>query len=312
MKFTRFCSKLILNLSHTDGSNDQSPVVPRTENRINTASARLPKFVLPEFRGDPLEWQSFWDSFKASVDDKNIDDITNFNYLKTVSKGPAASAISGLMLTSENYAEAIDILSTRYGNKQLIISSHMDKLLSISAVVSVYDVTKIRNMYDELETHVRNLRSLNIDAKQYSPVLISIVMTKIPPEIRLVVSRIMPTNEEWDVDEWLKVLKREVESREMCSLLSSVTSTKPDQRHIERYRPEDFTTAALPVTDGRNQLHYYENGRQGYSHGGSNKINNRRPSSCIFCKREHAPSRWDVITDINARKSVLRNKGKFV
>ena len=223
--------------------------------------------------------------------------------------GPAASAISGLTLTSENYAEAIDILSTRYGNKQLIISRHMDKLLSISAVVSVYDVTKIRNMYDELETHVRNLRSLNIDAKQYSPVLISF-MTKIPPEIRLVVSRIMLPNEEWDVDELLKVLKREVELREMCNLMSSVTSNKPDQRRIERYRPGDFTAAAMPVTDGRNQLHYYENGRQGYSHGDSNKINNRRPYSCIFCKREHAPSRCDVITDIKARKSVLRNKGR--
>ena len=78
---------------------------------------------------------------------------------------------------------------------------------------------------------------------------------------------------------------------------------------IGRYRPGDFTAAALPVTDGRNQIHYYENGRQGYSHGGSNKINNRGPYSCISCKREHAPSRCDVITDIKARKSVLRNTG---
>ena len=117
-----------------------------------------------------------------------------FNYLKTALRGQALSAISGLSLTAENYKQAIDILKKRYGNKQL--SSHMDKLLSISPVTSLNDIGKIRNVYDEIEVHVRNLNSLKIDTKQYGPVLVSVVMSKVPEEIKLVISRAMPENNE--------------------------------------------------------------------------------------------------------------------
>jgi hypothetical protein len=30
-------------------------------------SARLPKLILPNFKGETTKWQSFWDSFKSAV-----------------------------------------------------------------------------------------------------------------------------------------------------------------------------------------------------------------------------------------------------
>lgn len=166
-----------LELSPKESMKNTDPNDSHCTNSINT---RLPEIVLPEFHGNPLEWQSFWDIFNEAIETKEIDDIMKFNYLKGVLRGPAAASIFGLTLTSKNYKEAIEILKNRYGNKQLIISSHMEKLLSINSVTSVYDITKIRSLYDELENHVRNLKSLQIDAKQYGPVLISIVMFKLP------------------------------------------------------------------------------------------------------------------------------------
>ena len=46
-------------------------------------------------------------------------------------EGPAAATITGLALTKENYKIAGDLLCGGYGNKQVIISSHMDSLFKL-------------------------------------------------------------------------------------------------------------------------------------------------------------------------------------
>ena len=104
------------------------------------------------------------------------------------------AAIHGLSLTSENYTETIEIINNRFGNKQLLITSNIDQLLSIPAAHSINHVKKIREVYDKIETHVRNLKCLDIDTKQYGPVLVSITMSKLPNEIKLIISQSMPIN----------------------------------------------------------------------------------------------------------------------
>ena len=50
------------------------------------------------------------------------------NYHRGLLEGLAASAISGLAFSNANYAIAIDILKERFGNKQIVISSHTDAM----------------------------------------------------------------------------------------------------------------------------------------------------------------------------------------
>ena len=56
--------------------------------------------------------------------------------MKSFLKGQALKAVEGLALTSENYKEAVTILEKRYGNKQLLISSHIEKLMNLPPVKS--------------------------------------------------------------------------------------------------------------------------------------------------------------------------------
>ena len=53
------------------------------------ASVKLPNLNIKHFSGNPLEFQTFFDSFDAAV--REID-----NYLRSFLKGPAAGCISGL------------------------------------------------------------------------------------------------------------------------------------------------------------------------------------------------------------------------
>ena len=187
----------------------------------NNSNGKLPNRSVKCFNGNPTEFQSFFDSFRTVIhENDSLKNIMEFNYLRKFLRGPALASISGLSLTSENYNQAIEILEKRYGNKQFLITSHNDQLLSILPVTSTNDIKKIRETYDKIETNVRNLCSLDIDTSQYGPVLISIVMSKLYEDCKLQISRSMRISHEWDVDELLAALLKEIESREMCSFMN--------------------------------------------------------------------------------------------
>ena len=70
--------------------------------------SRLPKLTLPTFEGDPLEWQTFWDSFDSAVHSNNVlSDVQRLNYLHTHLGGEASRAIAGFPLTSANYRQSV-------------------------------------------------------------------------------------------------------------------------------------------------------------------------------------------------------------
>ena len=60
--------------------------------------------------------ERFWDSFESAIHlNRSLSDVDKFNYLRSYLESTAAD---GLSLTSANYAEAVDILKKRFGNKQ--------------------------------------------------------------------------------------------------------------------------------------------------------------------------------------------------
>ena len=86
-------------------------------------------------------WMSFWDSYKVAIHDNDtLSEIEKFTYLRTVLEGVAEEAIKGLSLRASNYGNAIRILEARFGNKQQIVSKHMDVLLNMGAMASANDV----------------------------------------------------------------------------------------------------------------------------------------------------------------------------
>ena len=128
---------------------------------LNSVHARLPKLELKMFNGNPIDWSPFWDSFQSAVHmNQSLNAVDTFNYLKSLIYGQAAETISGFSLTDENYEEAVALLKERYGNKQVLISAHVESLLKLSAAVTI-ETKKLRAIYDQTEAHVRSLRGSN-------------------------------------------------------------------------------------------------------------------------------------------------------
>ena len=88
-----------------------------------------------------------------------------------------------------NYGKGIEILKKRFENRQMIISRHMKILLNLSAVSREHDLRALRWLYNEVEANVRSLKALGVGRDSYGTMLTSVLLTKLPPKIRLIVTR---------------------------------------------------------------------------------------------------------------------------
>ena len=151
--------------------------------------------------------------FEAAVDKKDdLTKIEKFTYLKGYLSGCALQSIEGFPLSNENYDEAFALLKDLYGNTQFIISTHMNNLIKLDKVNSC-NVSQLRQLYDKIEINVRALNTVGIDSEQFGPLLIPIVLEKLPNVIRLQISRELG-NENWNIDEFIKCINKEIAARE--------------------------------------------------------------------------------------------------
>ena len=193
----------------------------------------------------------------------------------------ALEAISGLTLTDANYDEAIDLLQKRFGNKQLIINKHMEQLLHVDGVASQNDTKGIRQLYDVIESNVRSLKSLGVSAESYGSLLSSVLMSKLPSELRLIASRKFGDSESWDFTELLGVIEEEVQARER----STTRANSEPTRGTETRRPKEHPTGAALFTE-------------------------TTTLKCCFCEREHASQDCRTVASIESRREVIRRTGR--
>ena len=83
--------------------------------------------------------------------------------MKSLLSEAPASIISGLSLTNDNYLQAVELLTERYGNPQVLIHSQMDVLVQLQKLPEEYSANDFRKFFDCVEVAVRNLRSLKVD-----------------------------------------------------------------------------------------------------------------------------------------------------
>ena len=96
------------------------------ETKVFTTGVKLPKISVPSFKGDLLNFSSFWEQFDITIHSKQqLTEAEKLAYLKdSLTDGPARHAIEHLVQTSENYVEAITCLRKRYDRPRLIHQAH--------------------------------------------------------------------------------------------------------------------------------------------------------------------------------------------
>jgi len=241
---------------------------------------KLPKLILRPFNGDMTTWTTFWESFESSVHmNKELSDIDKFNYLNSLLTGTAKEAVSGLSLTSANYKEAVAILKKRFGNVERIKSRHMELLMNIEAVHSSRDLKALRRFHDFIESHVRSLKALDVDSATYGSWLSSALLNRLPADLQLVISRKL-TGTNFELTPFLKQLEEEIDARERVN-------PKPLPVQQRKVADQHLSTATTLVSNV-----------------------NPTPTSCCFCQQQHPSSMCTTVTQVEARRDILKKSGR--
>lgn len=262
-------------------------------NTADTVSqVRLSKLIIEPFNGTILEFQSFIDQFNASVNrNSNLNDVEKLNYLKSLLTGAASETIAGLSMTDVNYKIAIDIITKRYGNKNLQIQAHVGQLLSIKTVSSIDNPAQLRTLLDQVVINICSLEALGVAGDTYSAILLPILVSKLPQNIRIVWSK--REGLDADVHDLLNFLSKEVKSLEIASNNIGLEIERPVVNH------NISVAAALPCSS-RNEsaaINDNLNSTQDQCYGAP---------LCIYCEGDHSSGACQKVTNIAKRRAIIR------
>eukprot|EP00795_Rhopilema_esculentum_P005668 gene5668-10908_t len=250
--------------------------------------AKLQKLSMPTFDGKVENWPSFYDIFESAVHcDPHLSNVTKFQYLQSLLKGVAKEAIAGLKVTNANYESALQILKERFGQKQILISTHVTTLVSLSPVESCSDLKNLRTLYDKTESVVRSLDGLGITEENYGTFLTPVLLGKLPNELKITISRRLG-NGNWDLKRLLDTFKEELMIRENCFLMPNDGRKRLPRVSPYREREERQPTVSTLYTSG----------------------NRVAKPNCVFCKGDHPSQKCQTVTKPSTRRRILMQNGR--
>ena len=96
----------------------------------------------------------------------------------------------------------------------------------------------LRRLYDTTEPHIQNLKSLGVEATLYGAMLSSVLLTNLPPDLRLIVSRKVSSDDEITIENLLKLFEEELvarkvllKSRKILLMICVVVKITPNTIH---------------------------------------------------------------------------------
>ena len=161
----------------------------------------------------------------------------------------------------------------------------METLFNLNAVPGEHGVRGQRRLFDEVETSFRSLKALGVERKSYGTMLTSVLLTKVPSEIRLIVTRKSP-GEDIDLETLLKVWEEELIARERSRDPDRINRHPQDRQDKPRSSPA--TTTLLSGTTSTTKA----------------------LNGCCYYQQQHSSVNCHTVTSPDDRRQILKTSGR--
>jgi hypothetical protein len=151
----------------------------------------------------------------------------------------------------------------------------MDNLLNMTTIPSDHNLKELRQLYDHTEAHVRSLKSLGVEAASYGALLSPVLLSKLQPDLRLIVSRKV-SDTSLDMDALLSTFEEELTARERANPQLSLRSQ------------EKSSTLYSGAHDSKSD---------------------KSDTQCCYCQQSHTSSSCTSVTTPAAHKQILKTSG---
>ncbi|XP_064479339.1 uncharacterized protein LOC135392562 [Ornithodoros turicata] len=181
---TRLAELQLGERTSPDATRQPQTAGPPENHHVQSSGVKLPKLQLQTFAGELTQWLPFWEQFRTAVHENvRLTKTEKFQYLSTLLKGQAASAIRGLQATESCYNDAIEILTQRFGNTGRIEREYLARLRNLPPVRFSTDVAGLRILYDHVQSNIRGLRALGIPTTTYASMMVDILLSSLPSDM---------------------------------------------------------------------------------------------------------------------------------
>ena len=126
--------------------------------------------------------------------------------MKSLLSESAFESISRLTFNSDNYAEAIKLLQNRYGNHQVLVNAYIDKFVQLEVITKSINIARLRKVYNQSETGIRNLKTLDVHPGSYGSLLVPVLNTKLRGNITTRFARTFNPRK-WDLTEMIEIFR---------------------------------------------------------------------------------------------------------
>jgi len=162
----------------------------------------------------------------------------------------------------------------------------MEELLTLN-ICAVDKPSQLCFLYNKISVNIRGLEALGVKSEQYGSLLIPIIMAKLPDEIRIQVAR-NTSQDIWEIDSLLDLIQGVIDAREMSEKIKAATE------QVKRPSP---SKPLLPTA--------------GTFFGSATSNTVSTVPKCISCTERHFSVSCSKVTDINARKDILRHDKRY-
>ncbi|XP_057381572.1 uncharacterized protein LOC130704107 [Daphnia carinata] len=292
-------------------AQNQAPVQVAAAAAPIQQATRLPQRQIKHFKGDILEWTSFWESFNASIHSSTMSDVQKFDYLKEYLKGEAYLCVENLELTAANYNIAIAELKRVYAKPKALIQTHLCKFDNLAPVKTMADVSALRKLQLTVQSHINALETLGVRKESFGGLLGTKLMKLLPAELQKEWSS-SEENDITDIASLLNFIRDEVDAAERYSRWKSETTKTPQQSTSPSpAKPIHAATASQLAIGARSQPapHTSKNSRQFVPPSNTpfrrqdNFIMRECTRPCIFCGEVHYPTVCPV--NLKEKKAII-------
>lgn len=153
--------------------NDSLSIVKNSDQ--SNIQFSLPKLKLPEFNGEPTEWQPFISLFDRMVhENKKLDKELKVEYLKTCVKGDAAKITKHMDPTEENYQSCYELLRKRFDNKREMLGKLIDKMMELPKI-KVECANNLKNLHDTIYESIMSIKNIGVSISNWDSLLTHIL-----------------------------------------------------------------------------------------------------------------------------------------
>lgn len=258
-------------------SRDENPITLPQITKILTRQS-LPK-ELPIFDGNPLDWPNFIYQFRNTSRICGFSNEENQSRLQKCLRGNAKSIVQSLLILPQNVDKVINLLETRFGRAEYIISLLLDKIRRFPQIKEE-KLDSFVDFSDEIKNFVATVQCLEENDHLRNPMLITEILNKLPISYKLLwvehISKVKFDVKLIELSNWLD---------EKANAIAEIHIPKFDKQ--QKYKSNVNRDVTLTTSD---------------------RISNKR---CFCCNREiHPLSSCAKFSDLSVgeRWSLIREK----